>query len=254
MDLITHIPGISVSAPFTPGLNTPSPWNVSHTGLTDGTSPNNATKNMAEIYNRELLARASVIQMAGLTIDNANWAQLAQAIALMSGGLHGGSCPVTGPAASPSAASPYTRYTSIAPCFEEWAWSGVAWRVVSNDYRYAAFTGSVNITAGATVTLMSATVPRDGRIYASGVVCGVNNFAGTNVLVANLGRTRLGVPTTLADSQAKDDTNAISQYTMCRPQAPIDVLAGDTINLIASTPGGTLLSASNGNAIYYQYI
>ena len=80
MDLITHIPGIANSALFTPGPNTTPPWNVAHTGLTDGTSPNNATKNMAEIYNRFLLERAAIIQKAGLTIDNQNWVQLAEAI------------------------------------------------------------------------------------------------------------------------------------------------------------------------------
>jgi hypothetical protein len=253
MDLITHVPGITNSAAFTPGANTPSPWNTSHTGLTDGTSPNNATKNMAEIYNRLLLERAAIIQDAGLVIDYNNWTQMTTAIRLLGVG-HGGSCPVTGPANPPTAAAPYTRYTSVTPYFEEWAWNGVAWGVVSKDYRYSAFQPSVNITAGATVTLISAVVPRSGRIYASGVVCGLSNSASLNALVSNLKLTRLGVPTTLADSQSKDDANANGQYVLTRPQAPIDVLAGDTISTIATTTGGTLLSAANGNAIYYQYV
>lgn len=172
----------------------------------------------------------------------------------LSGSTHGGNCPVTGPATAPTLANPYTRYTSVSPYFEEWEWSGAAWKVVANDYRYSAFTGSVNITAGATVTLMTTTVPRDGRIYASGVVCGLSNSAALNTLVSNLKLTRLGVPTTLADSQSKDDANANGQYVLTRPQAPIDVLAGDTISTIATTPGGTLLSAANGNALYYQYV
>jgi len=80
MDLVTHIPGIANSALFTPGANTPAPYNVAHTGLTDGVSTATASKNMAEIYNRWLLAQAAVIKQAGLTIDNANWTQMATAI------------------------------------------------------------------------------------------------------------------------------------------------------------------------------
>ena len=179
---------------------------------------------------------------------------LGELLTLLISGMHGGSCPVTGPAASPTLSNPYTRYTSVAPYLEEWQWSGVAWQVVANDYRYSAFLASVNITAGATVTLMSATVPRNGRIYASGVVCGLSNAAGLNTLVANLVRTRSGTPTALADTQSKDDANSSGQYVLCRPLAPIDVLAGDIISTIATTPGGTLLSAANGNAIYYQYV
>lgn len=85
MDLITHVPGVTNSALFTPGPNTTAPWNVAHTGLTDGTSPNNASKNMAEIYNRLFLDRAAVIQKAGLTIDNNNWVQMAEAIEILIG-------------------------------------------------------------------------------------------------------------------------------------------------------------------------
>ena len=92
MDLVNHIPGIANSASFTPGGNTPAPYNVAHTGLTDGTSPATASKNMAEIYNRWLLAQAAIIKEAGLTIDNANWTQMATAIKTLvaAGGAGGG--------------------------------------------------------------------------------------------------------------------------------------------------------------------
>lgn len=80
MDLISFIPGIGPVAAFTPGANTPAPFNVSHTGATDGSGPSTATVNQAELYNRLLLQVASVIAGSGLTIDNANWAQLLAAV------------------------------------------------------------------------------------------------------------------------------------------------------------------------------
>ena len=80
MDLVTHINSIVNTAGFTPGVNTPAPWNIQHEGLTDGTSPNNASRNMAEIYNRLLLERAALIQASGLTIDNNNWTQMTAAV------------------------------------------------------------------------------------------------------------------------------------------------------------------------------
>ena len=96
MDLVNHIPGIANSASFTPGGNTPAPYNVAHTGLTDGTSPATASKNMAEIYNRWLLAQAAIIKEAGLTIDNANWTQMATAIKTLASAGGGGSSGATG--------------------------------------------------------------------------------------------------------------------------------------------------------------
>jgi hypothetical protein len=83
LDLASFIPGIGPTAAFTPGPDTPAPFNVSHTGLTDGTSPSTASLNQAEVYNRLLLQIASVIVTSGLTIDNNNWAQLPAAIQAM---------------------------------------------------------------------------------------------------------------------------------------------------------------------------
>lgn len=80
MNLIGHIPGVGPTALFNPGPTTPAPWNVAQTGATDGTGPADATKNMAEIYNRLLLSNAAIIQAAGLAIDNDNWVQVSQAI------------------------------------------------------------------------------------------------------------------------------------------------------------------------------
>lgn len=80
MDLISFIPGIGVTAAFSPGGTTSSPLNVSHTGATNGSSPATSTNNVAEIYNRLLLQVASVIVKSGLSIDNNNWAQLGDAV------------------------------------------------------------------------------------------------------------------------------------------------------------------------------
>lgn len=80
MDLVTFIPGIANSTTFSPGGTTPSPYNVNHTGLTDGTGPANSSANVAQIYNRLLLQIASTIDFSGLGIDNNNWAQLPYAV------------------------------------------------------------------------------------------------------------------------------------------------------------------------------
>lgn len=80
MNLVSHITGVGPTATFTPGPTTPSPFNVSHTGLTDGTGPTTASANMAEIYNRILLQIAATITASGLTVDNNNWAQMATAV------------------------------------------------------------------------------------------------------------------------------------------------------------------------------
>lgn len=80
MDLASFIPGITNTASFSPGATTPPPFNVAHTGLTDGTSPATASANMAEIYNRLLLNIASTVTAAGITIDNNNWTQLPAAV------------------------------------------------------------------------------------------------------------------------------------------------------------------------------
>lgn len=80
MDLASYISGVGPTALFTPGSNTPPPFNVQHTGLTDGTGPATASKNMAEIYNRVLLEIKATVVAAGLTIDNTNWTQLQVAI------------------------------------------------------------------------------------------------------------------------------------------------------------------------------
>lgn len=80
MDIASHIPGIARTANFETGPNTPAPFKGTHTGLTDGTSPIDSSRNMAEIYNRLLFAHDAAILQAGLAVDHDNWAQLGQAM------------------------------------------------------------------------------------------------------------------------------------------------------------------------------
>ena len=80
MDLASFIPGVGPTSTFTPGGTTPPPFNGTHTGVTDGTSPATASNNVAEIYNRVLLNIAATVSAAGIPIDANNWAQLPAAV------------------------------------------------------------------------------------------------------------------------------------------------------------------------------
>lgn len=80
IDLASFVAGIGTTANFTPGVNTPAPFNVPFIGLTDGTGPTSASNNMAEVYNRILLAIYSVVEVSGLSVDPANWTQLSAAV------------------------------------------------------------------------------------------------------------------------------------------------------------------------------
>lgn len=80
-DIITHVPNIGPTAQVTIGVNTPAPYNAaSVTAATDGTNVQTATKNMAEIYNRQLFSAKHLIEAAGLVFDPLNWAQQTQAV------------------------------------------------------------------------------------------------------------------------------------------------------------------------------
>lgn len=100
---------------------------------------------------------------------------------------HGGNCPATGPAAAPSAAAPWTMYTSVAPYLEVWMWVPVlGWKVIANRYGsvIANFT-TFTLTAGVYVTIpnCSFTMPRAGKIAVSNY-CHI--LSAGNVLNLNL--------------------------------------------------------------------
>jgi hypothetical protein len=83
MDLINHIPGVGPTGAVNPGATTPAPYNVPQVGAVDGLGPGTATKNMAEIYNRDLLWRRALIAASGLAFDPTNWVQEVQALQLL---------------------------------------------------------------------------------------------------------------------------------------------------------------------------
>lgn len=98
MDLVSFIPGVGPTTSFVPGASTPPPFNVAHTGLTDGTGPTTSSNNMAEIYNRLLLNIAATIVSAGIPLDQNNWTQLPQAVnALVNQALTGFTSSITTP-------------------------------------------------------------------------------------------------------------------------------------------------------------
>lgn len=98
MDLITHIPGVGPTSAFNPGATTPAPYNVPHTGALDGVGPGTASKNVAEIYNRDLLWRRALIAAAGLAFDPTNWVQEVAAIQSMISTAAGAICVAGGTA------------------------------------------------------------------------------------------------------------------------------------------------------------
>lgn len=86
---------------------------------------------------------------------------------------HGGNCPVTGPAAAPSAAAPWTMYTSVAPYFEVWMWTGAVtgWRVAANRYGLEYNSNVYALTASVTRVVQTFVAPRDGIL-----TCSLSNF------------------------------------------------------------------------------
>jgi hypothetical protein len=79
---------------------------------------------------------------------------------------HGGNCPVTGPAAAPTAGNPYTKYTSVAPYLENWEWTATTgWKVTSNHYESPMITAASTALAGGNNLVHTAPLPRKGKIF-----------------------------------------------------------------------------------------
>jgi hypothetical protein len=252
MDLISHVTGVTVTGNFTPGASTPSPYNVTHVGATDGTGPQNASKNMAEIYNRILLNNDALIQMAGLSVDHNNWVQAAQAVLKVAGGMDGGTCPNTGPASAPSLTSPYTQYTGVTSG-EKWQWVGGAWVVVGKYYKSSSLLAGVNLAAATPTNITTLTAMRDGPVNIASLVCGLSQTAGGNILASYIIRTRSGTTVQLGDTLINYTTATMNQLALCRGATPADVLQGDVYTLVGLASLACNLSPSNGNALYMQY-
>jgi Chaperone of endosialidase len=96
--LINFITGHANSTGVTVGANTPAPYaGATVNGAKDGSGPADATKNMAEIYNRLFFDYLYTLEQAGLPFDPANWAQGTQAIkALAAAGFNALYAPAAG--------------------------------------------------------------------------------------------------------------------------------------------------------------
>lgn len=238
MDLLTHVPGVNITGSFTPGASTPSPYNVAHIGGVDGTGPQNATKNMAEIYNRLLLDRAALIQMAGLSVDNNNWVQAAQAAVKIAGGLDGGLCPNTGPATAPTTANPYTMYTGTTTG-EKWVYLGGAWCVAAKPYGVEFANASLACVAAVQQTFSSQVMPRNGKIAATLAMIGGATAAGHKALcwIAVNAQTVAGDTALGAATADQIWVNAAQE---------LDVLAGDIVTFVVFSSNTQVIPTRGG--------
>lgn len=155
MDLVSFIPGVGPTTSFTPGASTPPPFNVTHTGLTDGTGPTTSSNNMAEIYNRILLNIAATVVAAGIPLDQNNWTQLPAAVtALVNQALSGFTSSITTP-------PQFDNDTSIAT-------SAFVQRALGN------MRGITQVSASGTVVVTAADAGRVYYVTASGVTFNLN--------------------------------------------------------------------------------
>lgn len=163
-------------------------------------------------------------------------------------------CPVTGPAANPSDASPYTMWQSVAPYNEYWAWMGDTWRVVAS--RYTTFSGvaSVALVANVVTSITSVTAPRAGSIYIRGILSAVNSQNTLTLMNAYIQRTRASVNTTVLDTLATYATHVGTQYSQARPLARTDALAGDVYTLIATASLNMDPSVGNNSSVHMEYL
>ena len=163
-------------------------------------------------------------------------------------------CPVTGPAAVPSAASPYTMWQSVAPYNEYWMWMGDAWKVVANRYTAAAFVASAALPASTQTAICSLTTPRDGKAVVRGIFSALNSPAATTEALSHIRRVRGGVTTLLAESVSEGVTTALNHYVYGRPYTVTDVLAGDTYYLLGLVNAPVAAHPQNQNSIHLEYL
>lgn len=137
MDLITHIPGVGPTGAVNPGATTPAPYSVPQLGMVDGVGPGSATRNMAEIYNRDLLWRRALIATSGLAFDPTNWIQEVQALQVLLG--------VTGSRYAVAAGTPDAITAAFTPAIAS----------LANTF-------TVYVRAGAANTVVNPTLKADG--------------------------------------------------------------------------------------------
>lgn len=163
-------------------------------------------------------------------------------------------CPVTGPAAVPSAASPYTMWQSVAPYNEYWAWLGDVWKVVANRYTTSVGTASSTLTANVLKNIVTVTAPRAGSAYLRAILSHANAANTLTVMSGYIRRTRAGVTTDVQDTLTIHHTTLGTQYSQCRPMAPVTVEAGDVYTLVALATQNMDPTPTNASTIYLEYL
>lgn len=163
-------------------------------------------------------------------------------------------CPVTGPAAVPSAASPYTMWQSVAPYNEYWMWTGDAWKVVANRYITSVGTASSTLTANVLKNIVTVTAPRNGSAYLRAILSHANSANTLTVMSGYIRRTRAGVTTDVQDTMTIHHTTLGTQYSQCRPMAPVTVEAGDVYTLVAIASQNMDPAPTNASTIYLEYL
>lgn len=163
-------------------------------------------------------------------------------------------CPVTGPAAVPSAASPYTMWQSVAPYNEYWMWMGDAWKVVANRYTTSVGTASSTLTANVLKSIVSVTAPRAGSAYLRAILSHANSVNTLTVMSGYIRRTRAGVTTDVQDTLTVHHTTLGTQYSQCRPIAPVTVEVGDVYTLVALATQNMDPTPTNASTIYLEYL
>lgn len=203
--------------------------------------------------------RAKVTNAVEPGTDPAAWERWAYSESELAAYLRGSllspvRCPVTGPAAVPSAASPYTMWQSVAPYNEYWMWTGDAWKVVANRYITSVGTASSTLTANVLKSIVSVTAPRAGSAYLRAILSHANAANTLTVMSGYIRRTRAGVTTDVQDTLTVHHTTLGTQYSQCRPIAPVTVEAGDTYTLVALATQNMDPTPTNASTIYLEYL
>jgi hypothetical protein len=179
--LLDGISNVGPTGDFLIGPNTIAPYaGTSVVGLTDGTSPATASKNVAEIYNELLFDKRIIIEKSGLTFDAADNSQLLRAIqktANYSQQSYGTFASVLAPTVAPSEANPQNILTNTNG--EVFMWNGTAWVYIgggpngfegtlqATQYPMLAFTANTQILESAIVTITNPSSTRAMKVIFS---------------------------------------------------------------------------------------
>lgn len=155
-------------------------------------------------------------------------------------------CPVTGPAAVPSDAIPYTMWKSVAPYNEYWMWMGDAWKVVSCGY---SLRSTYTFLCGLNSAFYKQTpAPRDGRI-----IC----MASANYQAAASSDTAMVSVCKGLITQSTDHANAINGATWLTSgscSSIFDVVAGDLVGARFHMTGSNTSDRTIGLTVDYRYL